>query len=79
MQWLVRKAGKPFTSQAQNNPVNNVYIQSATLNGQPFSRPYLTHADIQRGGILRLLMGKKPNTAWGSLPADSIPSAFSER
>ena len=73
------KPGKPFTIQAQNNSAGNVYIQSATLNGQPFSRTYLTHADIQRGGVLRLLMGEQPNKAWGSLPADRIPAAFPER
>ena len=42
------------------------YIQSATLNSQPLNRPWITHAEIVRGGTLDLEMGVLPNKAWGT-------------
>ena len=52
----------------------NLYIQSATLNGKPLSRSYMTHAELVRGGELVLEMGVSPNTAWGRDRADRPPS-----
>jgi len=43
----------------------NIYIQSATLNGKPFSRSSITHEEIVNGGELVFEMGDKPNTNWG--------------
>lgn len=67
-------AGQPFTIKAVNNSDQNVYIQSATLNGKPFSRAYLTHEEILEGGLLTLQMGPVPNRSWGSRPADAMPA-----
>jgi predicted alpha-1,2-mannosidase len=41
------------------------YIQSATLNGQPLNRPWITQDEIVNGGTLELTMGVLPNTEWG--------------
>jgi predicted alpha-1,2-mannosidase len=41
------------------------YIQSATLNGQPLNRPWITQDEIAKGGTLELTMGVIPNTDWG--------------
>ncbi|MGF7216380.1 putative alpha-1,2-mannosidase [Spirosoma lacussanchae] len=71
-------AGKPFTIRARNNSPANVYIQSATLNGKPFARTYLTHAELLAGGELNLIMGARPNLNWGSRPADAMPSVLPE-
>ena len=54
--------GKQFIMHAENNSEENVYIQSATLNGQPLARPVISHADIMRGGTLHLVMGPRPPT-----------------
>ncbi len=62
--------GHSFTLVAQNNSPRNVYIQSATLNGKALKRSWFTHADLARGGELRLTMGPKPNSVWGAAPAD---------
>jgi predicted alpha-1,2-mannosidase len=70
-------AGKSFTIRARNNSSRNVYIQSATLNGKPFTRTYLTHSEILKGGILLLQMGPRPNLQWGNNPADAPPSLSS--
>ena len=55
------EAGKQFVVEAQNNGPENVYIDSATLNGQPFERNYLTYDEITRGGRLVLYMSSEPN------------------
>jgi putative alpha-1,2-mannosidase len=62
----IRSGTRPFVIEARNNAPQNVYIQSATLNGKPFTQPTLDHATIQRGGSLVLTMGKSPNSNWGS-------------
>lgn len=68
--------GRTFTLIAENNGPKNVYIQSATLNGKPLRRPWFTHAELAAGGTLRLVMGPKPNTAWGADAASQPPSGL---
>ena len=58
-------SGKVFRVEAENNSEANVYIQSATLDGQPLEIPVLTWEQIQAGGTLRFVMGPKPSR-WGS-------------
>ena len=57
--------GKTFEIDAPNNSETNIYIQSATLNGKPLTRPVLYHDDLVKGGKLVLQMGPKPNLTWG--------------
>lgn len=57
--------GNTFVIEANGNSARNRYIQSATLNGQPLTRPRLYHDDLVRGGRLVLQMGPKPNERWG--------------
>lgn len=49
--------GKQFEIAAPGASERNRYIQSATLNGKPFNRTSLEHADIVRGGRLAFQMG----------------------
>jgi putative alpha-1,2-mannosidase len=66
--------GKTFEIVARNNSAQNFYIQSATLNGKRWTKPWFSHADIADGATLVFTMGPKPNPAWGSAPADAPPS-----
>jgi putative alpha-1,2-mannosidase len=66
--------GKSFVVVAHNNSEKNIYIQSATLNGKPWNKPWFSHADIANGGRLVLEMGSQPNKQWGSAPGDAPPS-----
>ena len=50
---------------AINNSPDNVYIQSATLNGHPIDRCWLDYKEIVAGGTLQLILGPKPNKKWG--------------
>ena len=66
--------GKTFTIEAKNNSHENKYIQSATLNGKPLSKTWLTQKEITDGGIVSFEMGPEPNKRWGSGPEDAPPS-----
>jgi predicted alpha-1,2-mannosidase len=68
--------GKTFTVRADNNSPQNQYIQSADLNGKPFTKTWLTHDTITAGGLLELQMGPKPNQKWGSAASDVPPNYF---
>lgn len=56
--------GKTFVIEARNNSPENIYVQQATLNGNPYNKCYLTHADLMKGGTLVLQMGANPSD-WG--------------
>lgn len=61
-----------FTVLAEDASAENIYIQSAKLNGKPLERAWLKHSEIVEGGILEFKMGAKPNRSWGSqLPPPS--------
>ena len=66
--------GKDLIIQADNNSGKNLYIQSATLNGQPWNQPWFSHADIANGGKFVFKMGPQPNPDWGSAPDAAPPS-----
>lgn len=57
--------GKAFTIKTDNNSATNIYIQSAKLNGQPYSKCHIDYKEIAAGGILELTMGDTPNKNWG--------------
>ncbi|MBK5194655.1 MAG: glycoside hydrolase family 92 protein [Proteiniphilum sp.] len=59
---------------AKNNSPGNKYIQSATLNGEDWTKPWFAHDEIKNGGTLMLIMGDKANKEWGSDPQDAPPS-----
>ena len=61
---------KTFTLEAKNNSDQNIYIQSATYNGQPYTQGYITHQMITDGGTLTLNMGSVPNPSFASAPAN---------
>jgi putative alpha-1,2-mannosidase len=50
------EGGRTFTIRAVNNSAENRYIQSVTLNGVPYTKPYIAHADITAGGELIFTM-----------------------
>ncbi|MES2829201.1 MAG: GH92 family glycosyl hydrolase [Bacteroidota bacterium] len=68
--------GKVFRVKALNNSKENVYIQSATLNGRPLLKPWFTHKELVAGGILHLQMGSRPNKNWGKSIISSPPSSI---
>ncbi len=55
---------KHFSVEAKNLSAENIYIQSATLNGKPLERCYLWHNEIAKGGKLVFNMGPTANKNW---------------
>ena len=58
--------GKSFKIEAKGVSEKARYIQSATLNGKIFTKTYLLHDQLLKGGKLVLQMGEKPNEKWGT-------------
>lgn len=69
--------GKKFKVEAKGYTEENIYIQSATLNGQPYNKCYILHKDILKGGTLSFVMGNTPNKQWAS-GADAMPYVTTE-
>jgi predicted alpha-1,2-mannosidase len=57
--------GKKFIIRAEGLSDENIYIQSATLNGKPFSKSEISHEELVNGGELVFKMGSTPNRSWG--------------
>ncbi|MBS1653894.1 MAG: glycoside hydrolase family 92 protein, partial [Bacteroidetes bacterium] len=68
--------GKTFTISATGNNDDNVYIQSGMLNNKPYTKNWIGHFDIMKGGSLNFIMGNKP--AYKRVINDSdFPYSFS--
>jgi predicted alpha-1,2-mannosidase len=57
--------GKTFVINSPMNSGSNIYIQKALLNGKDYTKNYLTHEDILKGGTFNLQMGVTPNMKRG--------------
>lgn len=64
--------GKVFEIEAQGASDENKYIQSATMNGKEWNKPWFSHDDFKKGGKLVLIMGNHPNKTWG-IDANNVP------
>lgn len=75
--------GKSFIIETKLNHINGrevsiagktekkpIYIQSALLNGQPYTKSWFSHQTILDGSKLEFEMGTNPNEGYGSSPAD---------
>ena len=62
-----------FTIKARNVSDQNIYIQSAKLNGENYNKSFLKHTSILEGGVLEFVMGDKPSD-WGveEIPVSKI-------
>ena len=74
---ITMEDGRKFVIEADGNSQQNVYIQSATLNGKPLDKNYITYKDIADGGVMRLVMGPEPNKERGT-GKDAAPFSLSK-
>ena len=56
-------SGREFVIEARGSSPENIYIQSAVLDGVPLTEPRLPYAVVAAGGTLVLEMGPRPNQA----------------
>jgi predicted alpha-1,2-mannosidase len=66
--------GKTFEIVANGQAPDHPYIQSASLNGEPFSRAWLRHSEIAAGGRLELTLGPQPNFVWAASKTNLPPA-----
>ncbi len=59
-------SGKAFEVKTENFSAGNPYVEKVLLNGKPLDRVYITHDEIEAGGVLTFVMGAKPNTHWAT-------------
>jgi predicted alpha-1,2-mannosidase len=57
--------GGKFTIEAHNSSRNNIYVQSAILNGKKLDSCIFPASELLKGGELILVMGETPNKLWG--------------
>ncbi len=70
--------GNMCVIEAKNNSDENVYIQSASLNGETLLQSFMMHDALMDGGHVVFEMGPEPNESWGTA-ANQIPvSAITE-
>ncbi len=65
--------GKSFTVEAVRRAPTDIYVQSATLNGQPLERAWISHEEIAGGGVLEFRLGPRPNESWGTSGLPAMP------
>ena len=57
--------GKTLTIVANNNSRENIYVQSLTVNGKAYDKPFIDHSIISEGATLVFEMGDKASK-WGT-------------
>ncbi|MBN8806816.1 MAG: GH92 family glycosyl hydrolase [Sphingomonas sp.] len=68
------REGRRLVIEAPGNSAMTPYVQSVTWNGEPWTRSWIAHADLVRGGRLRFTMSATPNRTFGRALADRPPS-----
>lgn len=68
--------GKNLVINAPENSDKNIYIESMSFNGVNYTKNYLDHNELLKGGVLDFKMGDKPNLNRGVNPED-FPYSFS--
>ncbi|HUU26723.1 MAG TPA: GH92 family glycosyl hydrolase [archaeon] len=58
--------GSVFRTEARNVSEQNIYIQAAELDSEPYEKCWISHSRLLSGGTLTFTMGPEPNRAWAS-------------
>jgi putative alpha-1,2-mannosidase len=66
--------GRSLVVEAPGISADAVYVQRVSWNGQPWTRSWIGHGELVKGGRLVFQMGSRPNPAFGRDPADRPPS-----
>lgn len=65
--------GYPVSNGTEQVGYRNVFVQNATMNGQPYSRNWLQHSFFNDGGLLELILGSE-ESSWGTAVEGRPPS-----
>ena len=67
-------AGRRLTIEAPGNRADTPYVRSVLRNGKPWTKNWISHADLMRGGTLTFTMSATPVKSFGAAKADRPPS-----
>ena len=68
--------GKNLVINAPTNSDKNIYIESMRFNGQEYTKNYLDHNEMMKGGVIDITMSDQPNMTRGT-KAEDMPYSFS--
>ena len=66
-----------FYPDAPNNSKKNFYVNSMNVNGTDYTKNYLRHEELFKGGIIKVDMSNQPNMNRGTKEED-MPYSFSK-
>lgn len=69
--------GNSLVIDAPNNSKKNFYVNSLNVNGTDYTKNYLRHEDLFKGGTIKVDMGNRPNKDRGTKEED-MPYSFSK-
>jgi len=61
--------GKTLVIQTKNNSSRNIYVQSASVNGNSLTNCWMYRDQLMKGGRITFTMGDQPNKKWGTVVA----------
>ena len=70
--------GNTFEIKAPGVSDSKRFVKSVRLNGKPYTKMYITHEDITRGGVMEFVMGTTPNKSRGRAHSDKPYSLTEE-
>jgi predicted alpha-1,2-mannosidase len=66
--------GKTLTITAPNAAAKSPYVQSMTVGGKAWNKPWTTFEKLDRGTTVDFDLGTTPNKDWGAKPSEAPPS-----
>jgi predicted alpha-1,2-mannosidase len=71
---VVRLQTGDITITANGAGKDSPYVQSLTVDGKTWNKPWLHFSDISHNGAMSYDLSASPNTSWGAGPSDAPPS-----
>lgn len=62
--------GRKLIVEARGNAPDRPYVRAVTWNGRPWTKSWIAHAELAKGGRLVFDMAAEPNKAFGRAPQD---------
>lgn len=64
--------GNLFRVIVKDAGTKNKYIKEVLLNGEPYTKSYIKHFDVMKGGIMEIILGAEPGKNFGKA-IDDLP------
>ena len=71
---VIHRPGGNVAIEAPDASRENLYVHALTLDGKPWTKPWLPESFAQHGGTLHFTLDATPDKEWGSDARDAPPS-----